>query len=512
MKRMFAAALAAVCAAVSAQAATKTWSPSNGGDMAAGANWSGSTKPTSSDSITINKAQSAPVTLSEDLTAEGGNSLFTANMELALTNATGEAKTLTLSKFYLGGGSRNIRLTAGTIAFSNLYLGDYGTAYVNDVFSVEGAGTALQGGAVYVGTKAPNDTLVVSGGASLTGPTLNIGRNESTSGSSPSTNNCFRATGSGTTVAFSTSVNFGSSGLCRLEVLDGATFATTNLYVRHNTSYKDIPWYGGNSVRVSGTGSKIVVNGASNGGIMLGDTPAPDCTIVVENGALWESRGEFKLGWNNYVTNAMVRVASGATLKHDNTYLQIGALATGTNLVLEVDGGTVSVGENSSSPRGVYVKGFDCAARISNGGLLKTTGDIGIGSGVGTNAMLSVSGAASKVQAGATLRIYPGSSLNVEIPSGGFANGAAPVTCKTLTLNAAGSLAVSLGDGWGKEAAGTYRIVIAEAENDISVPAGFTISVPADSEHVKVERDTTNAKQLAFNVRVTKSGLAIIVR
>ena len=45
-----------------------TWKGSTGGDMQVGTNWNGDSVPTSSDSLKVNKNQSAPITLSEDQT------------------------------------------------------------------------------------------------------------------------------------------------------------------------------------------------------------------------------------------------------------------------------------------------------------------------------------------------------------------------------------------------------------------------------------------------------------
>ena len=450
-------------------------------------NWQNGIKPTSSDHINIILNNDKPITLSEDLTATGGNSYFTANFELALTNSVGEARTLSLSTFYAGGGSKTVSLTAGTLAFSgNLYMGDSGTSYKNDTFIVDGANTAFAGGTIFVGTKCPNSTFIVQNGATVTGSRLYVGRNQMNE-SSPSTNSCFRVTGAGSSATFSyetqystdSGVSFGGNGLCRIEVLDGGCLTVTNLAVRRNPSYATLPWYGDNSVLVSGSGSKVVINGAGGKGFWLGSATAPGCSVTVEDGATWESYGEFKIA-DGYVTNATFRVASGASVKHYIHALNVSTGENAKNAALEIDNGVVECLNNS-----IYVQGEDSHISIS-----------------GANARLSSPNGATMFRAR--------TRLEVEIPAGGFTNGSAPITCKTLSLNAGAAVNVTLDEEWNNVAHGNYRIVIAETENDIK-ETGFTVNLPADTDNLVVTRDTTNVKQFAVNVKV-KGGMVILLK
>lgn len=490
-------ALAATCLLVHGVWASEiTWAKGVGGDMQVGANWGGGNVPTSSDAIKINKDQSAPIWLSEDLTATGGYSYFNANFELALTNDTGVAKTLTFSTIHAGSNSKTITQTAGRLSFTCFYMGDAGSSYTNDTFIIDGANTEFAGGTLNVGTKEANNTFIAKNGATVSGSALNVGRNQMKE-TEPSTNNCFRVEGAGTTATFSGAVQFGANGLCNIEVLDGGCLMVTNLYVRRNTSnstYATIPWYGGHSMLVSGEGSKVVVNG-STGGVMLGDYNAPDCSVVVENGAIWESHGEFKMCWNDYVTNATFRLTSGATFTHDVHNLQVGAKSTGTNLLFEVDDAMATVTGS------VYVKGFDSSIRIVNGASMTATGDIGVGSGVGTNATLFVSGSSTKVGVENTLRIFPGGTLAVEIPKAGFTGSEPPITCKTLTFDAGSSLVVTLE----KANHPGGRVVLARATNNITTLGNLSVTLPEG-----VTLDTSNAKELAVNVPT--SGLTIIFK
>lgn len=470
---------AVLCAVGFVRAAEEIqWNVSHGGDMQIDANWKGGAKPTNSDSISIKRKNDKPITLSENLAATGGNSILSENFELALTNSAGASKTLSLSTFNVGGGSKTIRLTAGTLSFSGrLYMGNLASSYVEDTFLVDGLGTQLSGGAIYIGSKCPNDTLCVTNGATVTATTLDVGRNEFNA-ASPSTNNCFRVAGAGSRATFSSSVGFGSSGLGRIEVVDGGCLVTTNLYVRHNVNYITIPYYGGNSLLVSGAGSEVVVNGERSNGFWLGGATAPDCSVTVEDKATWKSYGEFKLA-DGYITNATFRVASGASVTHYIYSLNIGTSDRAVNAALEIDDGTLT------SDQAIRVKG--------------------------DRSHIAIAGADAKISVPSNgINFNPGTHFDVEIPAGGFTGGSAPVTCKTLSIDADATVNVTLDDGWKDVASGNYRIVIAEAATDIS-ETGFTVNLPAASDKLAVTRDMTNARQLAVNVKC-KCGLFIIVR
>ena len=471
-------------------AANIYWKQLHGGDLQDDGNWrfkpGGTTwedcaKPGSSDCIYINTNNDAPITLSEDMDATGGNSVFEASFELALTNSVGLPKTLSIKRLLAGGGNKTIRLTAGTLSFSdNFYMGDQSTGFHGDVFFVEGSGTVLSGfnTGIYVGSKNYSNTLCVTNGGTVEASTLDVGRSEWNE-NNVSTNNCFRVTGSGSTARFSNYVRFGSSGLGRIEVLDGGCLTTTNLYVRRNDSY-NITCYGGNSVLVSGTGSKIIVNGASNKGFWLGKANAPDCSVTVRDGAVWESYGEFKIA-DGATTNAKFRVASGASVLHHVYSLNVGAGDNAVNATLEIDNATVA----SVSDRDINVKG--------------------------EGSHISISGKDAKLSAGRNFYLYDNTRLNIEIPAGGFSGGAPPVIAGSKFIwTALSAVSVALAEEWNQSASGTYRIVLAEAGNDIN-NTGFAVNLPPDTDMVKVTRDLTNAKQIAVKVKV-RSGLKITIR
>ena len=472
--------LAASCLiAHGAYAAEIKWNSSQGGDMQVETNWSNSTKPTSSDTIKIARNNDKPITLSEDLTASGGNSYFAANFELALTNSAGVSRKLSLSKFYAGGGSKTVSLTAGTLAFSDkLYMGDSNASYTNDTFIVDGANTAFDGGTICVGTKCPNCTFVVQNGATRTGSQLYVGRNQFND-TSPSTNSCFRVTGAGSSATFSyanqsatdSGVSFGGNGLCRIEVLDGGCLSVTNLAVRRHPTYSAIPWYGDNSVRVSGAGSKVIVNGGRNKGFWLGSAAAPGCSVTVEDEATWESHGEFKIA-DDDTTNAVFRVASGARVSHDVYSVKVGTTASARNAALQIDNGVM-----------------EC---LADGGI----------SVDGEDSHISISGAGAHLSSpNGAVTFNAGTRLEIEIPNTGFTSGEPPITCKTLTFDAGSSLVVTL------EKANNPggRVVLARVTDDITTLGNLSVTLPEG-----VGLDTSNAKELA--VKVPTSGFVIFIK
>lgn len=523
-------------------------------------NWRNNTKPTSSDTIKIAQNNDKPITLSEDLTATGGNSSFAANFELALTNETGVSKTLSLKRIHLGGGSKTVRLTAGNLSFNDtLYMGDWSTSYRDDTLIVDGASAVLSGGNsdIYVGSSFPGHTLVAKNGATVSSHGLYVGRNNQALGTAPNrfyaTNELCRITGSGTTADFSYLLCVGSAGGNRLEIDDGATVYGAGLYVGNSnyqytdkdpTRYDDGSFageavtvvsggatlmltntatsigfhksfvgaysmsnrleivdggklvtvtnlfrvggvdylsnfatfrpgyvYSGNKMLVSGEESSVIMRCGSGSGIWVGSKIAPDCSVTVENGATWASYGEFKVA-DGYVTNATVRVASGASLSHHVYSLNIGTSANAKNAALEIDGGSV---ESVDGHINVY----------------------------GAGSHVSISGADARLSSpnGSTVFGTGGTRLEVEIPKDGFTGGEPPITCATLTFNAGSSLVVTL------EKANNPggRVVLARTTNNITTLGNLSVTLPDG-----VELDTSNAKELA--VKIKSSGLVIVFR
>ena len=480
--------LASIAFGIAAQGSEIAWSSKSGGNLADGANWSVGNVPGEGDFMSFSYGQSGPIWLSENLKATGGTSKIAAAMTLALTNATGEARSLTLYRLdYTRNPSVTARLEAGTLSLtSNFYMGNAVTAKdMNNTFVVDGDGTTFSGNEFRIGSNCSYSQFVVTNGATLTGTTLQVGY-------STASNGLFRITGPGSTATFSSAVQFGSAGGNRMEVLDGACLVTTNLNVQRLEKYaSSTVWDEACSLRVSGAGSRVVINGASGMGLYLGNTNGPNCSVEVEDGAVWESHGEFQIA-ADAATNTSFRVASGATFSHD-THGVFSGSAPSVGTLFAVDAATVTV----ASARGIEVRGTNATLAVSNGASVTTT-QLKLGTGTGENDMLNLSGASSRVAVGATLELKSDGVLAVEIPAGGFTGGVAPISAKTLTLDAAAKMVVSIDPGMRD----TGRIVLVEATNDITVPEGFVFELPdaASFPHGKVTLDRTNAKQIAVKV------------
>ena len=576
------AVLAAFALALPAQAAEIQWNVSHGGDMQEDSNWRTGAKPAVSDYIKIARKNDAPITLSDDLTATGGNSTFSANFELALTNSTGEAKTLALKRVTVSGAATTERLTAGTLSFTDgFYLGSNSTSDSGETFFVDGQTAVLTGTSlVSVGPKCPDSTMIVTNGASLTGAELYVGRESRQFGTAWATNECLFVSGAGTVAGFTKEAVVGCAGGNRIEVSDNAEMTVAAINIGHcshlsNTTSLGVgearivvsggasltvtngasvvgqhtrsnllavvdggrlvcvtnqlrvgnnvqasqtfaalsPGYAlsGNRMLVSGAGSSVTLHGSSNAGIWIGSAVAPDCSVVVENGAQWTSRGVFKMA-DAAVTNASVLVATGASLVHGESHIYVGTGDASTNATFTIDGGTVTIEDGY----GVVVRSRSGRLVVANGGKATVGGDvrIGVASGGQTypDARLSLSGTSSAVSVGGTLQLGETGTFVVEIPVGGFSDGAPPVTCKALSLDGSSAVAVTLEEGWKDATPGTRRIVLVEAEESISVPNGFSFDLPADTPEIKVTRDATNARQLAVNVKVAAGAMVICIR
>ena len=250
---------------------------------------------------------------------------------------------------------------------------------------------------------------------------------------------------------------------------------------------------------VSGAGSKMAVNGEQAKGVYLGNPEGPGSTIVIENGAVFESRGEFSITGSN----ATMRVCSGATLTHEVYQLYVGNGAAAYRPSLTVDNATV-LGKD-----GIAVRGVDGVLSVVNGGSVTSSSIITVGD-KGTNDTLRVAGASSRVSVATTLDLKSEGVLAVEIPAGAIDGRTTPVTCKTLTLDPASKMSISIDPAMQESG----RIVLVEATNNITVPEGFTFELPtaADFPRGTVTLDRTNAKQIAVNVKMNGNGMVIFVR
>ena len=542
----------------------RVWNVSAGGDMQDENNWRDNILPGAKDTLRFQTDQTAPIWLSDDMTAVpdwGPWTLFNASAEFALTNSYGEVKTLTLGRAQTQYNGHTIRLTAGNIVLNgDFYEGDSWDHENSLIIDGPNASWSSTGG-FCIGSKNYNDSAVITNGATLSGSWITAGRDATEKAS----NNTIRVTGSGTTATFTDWLTIGAAGANLLEVSDGASFTVKNgarigsinndsvngvyvgdatfrvkdnaratitggsilvgqhsmsnllevvgggrlvvtntIHVGSNDGYPNnfmvnFPDYtrSGNMLRVSGENSSVEVHGGGNSGVWVGHERAPDSTLLVENGATFTSEGEFKVGDGNCVTNARVVVRSGAKLTHSIYSFGIGYNTAATNSTLEVDGGEVEI--NSA----MFISGNCGQLVVSNGGVVKANDKLEIGlNGEARNVRFSLSGSDSKVET-LPLRIGQNGILAVEVPAKGFTDGEAPIKCRWLDLYNGCRLEVT--EARARRPGG--RIVLVEAENDITYPAdeNWTVVLPEGAY-----LDKTNPKQLA--VKLPVYGLTVFIR
>ncbi len=280
-----------------------TWSGSEGGDLADGANWNkdGAAPGSSSDNerILIQKNQSAPLTLSKNI------SLTSANNKHSTFSFSGEMKfdtaetSLTLNQSYWQGNNKTFSFTRGILDLGSHYFenGDK-NAVANNTWTIDGTeGTTLKGG-LNIGVVSPNNLVVVTNGATAELSGLSLGRNCGNYGTKSdlvASNNIFRVTGAGSKLIVSSGMGMGTRENNRIEILDGATAVVgKNIRIgewQYDAASPETPhvFDRGGTVLVSGKGSKLTVNPTdgyqnSNNRVTIGWSTSSN-TLEVANGA-----------------------------------------------------------------------------------------------------------------------------------------------------------------------------------------------------------------------------------
>lgn len=251
-----------------AKATSFTWQPSTGGDLADGGNWDqGGVAPggATSDAISIKKNQTAPLTLGSDINLKDQyNNYFAFS---GVFDFGSLERTLRTGRTFLQGNNKTVTLARGTLYLGSLYLEEGNSGCYGNTFSVDGPDAKLQA-SVYVGSKHRNNTVVVANGATLTGDSINIGRDAILNANGAvASNNLFRATGEGTTVSLSGVLSTGIRQDNRIEILDHAVVtAQTVKIAASNYDNADAKAGGerhiydsGNRLRVAG-GAKLICN------------------------------------------------------------------------------------------------------------------------------------------------------------------------------------------------------------------------------------------------------------
>ena len=254
---------------VASGATTFNWQSQAGGNLADGANWDqGGAIPGSAndDTIRIQSNQSAPITLSQDITLVSGTANYLGfNGEMKFDTAE---TTLSMKQSYWRASSRVWSFTRGILNLGAFYFENGNdNAISGNTLTISGSEATLKGGVTMAST-SPNNTMIITNGAKAVLTGFCVGRNADNYGKDKdlvSSNNLFRVTGAGTTASVSGVVSTGVRANNRVEVLDGATadFLEVKLgissYDSSDTTVTHVFDPGG-TLLVSGAGTKLTVN------------------------------------------------------------------------------------------------------------------------------------------------------------------------------------------------------------------------------------------------------------
>lgn len=441
MSLMMSAALA--LAGISALAATTyTWQKTTGGDLAVEGNWSPETgllDGQASATLTISKDQSAPITLSQDLSALGGKHYFSFSGEMKFDTPE---TTLTLGggHLYLNGNGKTLKFTQGHLVNKSGLYYESGNNPTRLILSGPNASGDFQG--VIIGSWQRNKSLEVEGGATFTGTDVTVGRDHN-----GGSNDTFKVTGTGSTATLSGALAVNNGGNNVAEIADGAElsakevrigvwnkpnnydYTLTNIWNSGNAllinggsaTVKDGPVtvgfntcsnelrivnggtltvitnkllvgnYNGNSdggslvnrtfpglgyrmlgnrVLVSGAGSRLKLLCTGNSGFWMGFGNGDDARVDIEDGGVWESAGEFKIG-DGAGTNCVFRVGPGGFFTHSIHGVSIGISSTCGPMSFVVDGGTYACTNVNVTVGG---SGSNARFEIRNNGKMLTSG------------------------------------------------------------------------------------------------------------------------------------------
>lgn len=476
MRGIFIAMLAS--AAISLFGATNgSWNRTAGGDFADATLWKNETMPSSDGTASVFYQQSAPITLTSDLTlnklefyyfhgefAFGNKTLSVPNGgQLAYNGAVGE-------------GLSDVRITSGTFAYTNYYL-------YKGTIVVDGQ-TAVFDGYGMVGVGNPNCRLEILNGALGRGG-FQIGRNRAGS------NTVMRVSGAGSRFVVPSIHNkqllLGvGGGSNSLEVVDGAVFE--NLSEKTLRMDDDIGWSstvdGYNVLRVSNATfsnvnstvevgyyaghDKAIFNGGAKvytKNIMLGCyRKSAEQGILGNNvldvsgaGTVLENVGTVHVGNSNSNGNLfnLSEGAEAATL-----YVQVGNYASATSNDVRISSGGIlrvhgtEIGKSSVGNRLVLENGSFIGTRSE----LRPAGEydyIVFGRNVSGDAELVFKGTNSYFSSSHVL-MDSLSRVSIEIPDGGLVGGRPLFDVKTALI---GDAAVAIHVSEDFHAGGRYTLM-----------------------------------------------------
>jgi len=296
-----------------------------------------------------------------------------------------------------------VSFTSGSNGYSEIVQAFYATSS-NNVLIVSNTGTLLNArDSTYIGYNGSGgNNLTIAGGGVFNGTTAFVGYTTNTA------SNSVLVTGDGSSWTNSGDLNFGrySSGNSMV-VSDGGLVSAANLYMSRFAG-------GGNTIQVTGSGSRLV----ANSGFEIGEAGTGGNSVTISNGGRVENNSGYGfIGYAATASNNSVTV-TGTNSRWSNSPsfgFYVGYQSSGNNLVISNGGGVNSTAAGigdavTSSNNSVLVTG--AGSFWSNSGSM-TLGNLGAG-----NSLVISDGARVVSSSGLSLGQFAGSTNNSVLVTG----------------------------------------------------------------------------------------------
>ena len=307
-------------------------------------------------------------------------------------------------------------------------------------------------GAIYVGySTSSNNAFIVTGGASATVKNVYVGQGTTSCGNRYVVQNGAYAT--------NTQVTVGAGGSCRNELMvsNAAAFVANKLVCGGNGSRN-------NTVRVYGAGSNFFAGSPED---VFG--VASDCLVELNAGATISAPSYLRLGAK--ATNCTLRISGGSNLFVTNSTCSIGTNgdASLSNRIEVVDGAYAKVARLRLQT--------EAGCTVISNSTIESLGEIYVGykdSNVKVDVKdnrFEMHGNCSKVVVTDNFTLNKQSTLHLQIPADGYADGYALIEAKTFNLSDVDSrLTVDMGKYY-KNLRGRRRVLVARTTNGVTLNA-----------------------------------------
>ena len=385
-----------------------------------------------------------------------------------------------------------------------------GAVYADNSVTVSDGAVLENGYRIFVGsaTTVTNTVMEICNGSTITGTMLAVGEG--------ATGSVFRVTGDSQAL-FSGEIYLGGynyGGVTNVLEVENSDFTCKDLIIGKQTaSYASSFRLSGPRANLAitrsnvsryplftaGSGHEFVLDGATwhHSDINLQfDTAAENCSLRLENGAVFVTDGGFYSGTNSaHSCGNTFYVGDGASFT--GQFIRISRC---DNSVVVSNGCCVLLSEADSRNTGLRI-----------GDQLDNVSEIGGNS-------LILQGAAPKVRSAKEVRIANSSLLRFDIPAVGLSRDNVPVVCSKLVIDEESELLATGVYEHSRAIEKTVSYVLAEAsaENMISVPKSVVDAANADLRNQGCRRSffsvSADKRQLLLTVRPAFDGLKVVIR